>query len=122
MKRCLWLGVCTLLVLTATSCGGGKVLEADGRYVLVGEKRVNEAGTGFGGTVPLVGDCVGLDRGGDDVVVIWPHGTKILSTDPVVLDVPHLGRVELGDSVDGGGDDCDAEAPIPGVEVPRACS
>jgi hypothetical protein len=119
-------GVVVVVLLTLTSCGllrnDGHVEEKDDLHVLVGPEQTDEAGTGFGGTVRVVGDCVGLDLGdGSEAVVIWPHGTGMVSTNPVALDVPGLGRVEEGDGVTGGGDDYTGDDPLRGIEVPSGC-
>ncbi|OMQ14576.1 hypothetical protein A7K94_0215660 [Modestobacter sp. VKM Ac-2676] len=49
-----------------------------------------------GGTVEVVGNCLGADG----TVVIWPHGTEVVTEDPLVVDVPEIGRVALGDVVE----------------------
>ena len=131
MDRDRWLlcgvGAVGIALLVVTSFGllgdKGVVVERDGRYVLVAPENRSEAGVGFpGARVRLVGDCVGLelgDRGG--VVVIWPHGTKLVATDPLALEVPGLGRVAVGDEVWGGGADYDTPDPLPAIEVPDRC-
>lgn len=112
-------------VAVPTSCElipHGEVLARDGRYVLVAPGERSEAGVGFGGTVRLVGDCVGLERERSEiVVVIWPQGTTFISADPVVLDVPGVGHVGIGDQLTGGGDEYDPDDPMPGIEVPDGC-
>jgi hypothetical protein len=81
------------------------------------------------GRLSVVGGCLGLG----DVVVVWPHGTDVVDEDPLVVEVPEVGRVGLGDRVEVGGgfvvehSDRD-EAPEPGalevggVTVPSSCA
>ena len=106
--RALVGGVLALLMLT--SCGGGegelapgKVLEGGSGKVLVNAEQpegVMDAGEGFDGRVELVGDCLGI--GGN--TIIWPPGTEIVSDNPLVVEVPGLGQVTIGDQVTGGAD------------------
>jgi hypothetical protein len=126
MKPVVLGGVSALSLSVLTACGlvggGASVEERDDLFALVAPESVNEGGVGYGGTVEVVGDCVGLRLSEPDpVVVIWPHGTELVSTDPVVLDVPGTGRVEEGDEVAGGGSQYDSPAPMDGVEVPEGC-
>ena len=53
------------------------------------------------GPVTMAGDCLGING----ATVIWPHGTKIATDDPLTIDVPSLGRLRVGDCVDGMGGD-----------------
>lgn len=39
--------------------------------------------------------------GFDGVTVLWPQGTKIVTDDPLTIQVPGLGRVTSGDSAYG---------------------
>jgi len=52
-----------------------------------------------GGTVDVVDGCLGADG----AVIIWPHGTEVVSADPLTVDVPDVGEVTLGDAVQLGG-------------------
>ena len=39
-----------------------------------------------------VGGCLGVA----DTVVVWPHGTKVASQNPLTLEIPGKGRVSYG--------------------------
>lgn len=120
-------GVLGALALTA-GCGG-RVVTAGDVTVLV------SARTGAGmdalgaGRLSVVGGCLGL--GG--FVVVWPAGTEVVEEDPLLVEVPDVGRVGLGDRVQVGGgfvvehsDSDEAGEPGPlevgGVTVPASCA
>lgn len=111
--------VASLCVIALASCGSdGKVLHRGSVQVLVGaDDGSNMAGVGLGGTVSLVGDCLGLE----EWIVIWPPGTTIRSDDPVTIEVPALGAVEVGDHIEGGGVEYDPEDPPDGIDIPEGC-
>jgi hypothetical protein len=114
-------------LLTATSCGSAKqggVVQQAGFTLLVAPKALNEVGVGFTSSrLSLVDGCVGLDFDGQQsVVAIWPHGSTLVSTSPLAIDVPGLGRVEAGDELAGGGANYQGPHPMPGVDVPASCS
>ena len=69
------------------------------------------------GQVALVGDCLGIG----DSVALWPAMTKVVSENPLVIDVPNAGRVGVGDMVQGAGGRVDAATHGKGVEVPSSC-
>jgi hypothetical protein len=108
-----------------TSCGDsedeGKVLESGDRYVLVGQNLDGEniAGFGYSGTVEIVGACLGING----TTVFWPHGTTIVSDDPLEIDVPGLGRLTEGDEVgEVGAEDWSPDQLPDGIdEVPSDC-
>jgi hypothetical protein len=120
--------VVSAVLVLAAGCGG-RVVTAGDVTVLV------SARTGAGmealgaGPLSLVGGCLGLG----DFVVVWPHGTEVVDEDPLVVEVPDVGRAGLGDRVEVGGgfvvehSDRD-EAPEPGprevggVTVPASCA
>lgn len=91
------------------------VLEAGDSYVVVGSDPDQGDLAVVSGVVELVGDCLGIDGH----VAFWPTGTAIVSTEPVVIDVPDVGRVSLGDRVDGGGGW--HEEALTDPEVPQSC-
>lgn len=108
-------------VLMASGCGGdeGEVLRHGDSIVLVGAEGDgdNVAGIGYGGTVAMVGRCLGLN----DATVIWPHGTKVVSDDPLTVDVPGLGRLRIGDEVGGGADVYGDHLPEGIDAIPSGC-
>lgn len=113
-----------LAVVTAlmSSCGEdeGSVLNRSETNVLVGAEGDGEepmAGVGVGGTVTLVGNCLGIGR----AIVIWPYGTEIVDEDPFTIDVPDFGEVSVGDSIQGGGDTYVDYLPDGIDEVPSGC-
>ena len=95
------------------------VLRSGDSIVLVGEIGPGDsvAGVGLGGTLAMVGDCVGID----EATVIWPYGTEIASNEPLTIDVPGLGRVALGDQVDGSGDEYVDRLPKGIDSIPAGC-
>jgi hypothetical protein len=118
-----------LTVVVAASvlsgCGGndgggdGRVLHSGSSNVLIGAKGDgdNVAGVGFAGTVSLAGGCLGI--GG--ATIIWPYGTQVSSDDPLTIYVPGLGRLTVGDRVDGGGDEYGDHLPKGIDAVPSDC-
>lgn len=52
-----------------------------------------------GGHLEVVGGCLGADG----IVIVWPHGTKVLDDDPLTIEVPDNGTFSLGDVVRLGG-------------------
>lgn len=114
MRRAL-VGVALVALLTACDEAPEGVLEAGDAYVVVGSDPDQGDDALISGVVELVGDCVGIAG----MVAYWPRGTEVVSTDPLVLDVPGDGRVEVGDTLSGAGGML-GEAPS-GVEVPAGC-
>ena len=115
-----------LLVLPAlalAACGGqAQRLSAGEVTVLVAAPPDAGMDALGGGTVEVVDGCLGADG----AVIIWPHGTRVLSEEPVEIDVPDLGAVGLGDTVElGGGFVFEPEGPGDVYEselVPQACA
>ncbi len=114
-----------LAVPTMAACSDdpepGEVLKAGGTYVLIGaepDDNANTVGVGYDGTVQIVGACLGAGR----QTIIWPHGTKILSENPLAIDVPELGRVTVGDRIVGGGTSWQADRLPDGIDaLPDGC-
>jgi hypothetical protein len=107
-----------------SGCGGGDggVLHSGDSVVLVGADVLGPTvGVGFGGSVAMVGDCLGVEGDGAVATVIWPHGTKIASDDPLTIDVPGLGRVSVGDQVAGGDDVNVDRLPKGNDAIPSGC-
>lgn len=127
MKRCAVVaGLLGALPLVA-GCGG-QVVTAGDVTVLVSAR--TGAGMDALGSGPLavVGGCLGLG----DFVVVWPPGTDVVEDDPLVVEVPEVGRVGLGDRVEvAGGFVVEHEPGTPrdagpvevgGVTVPAPCA
>lgn len=88
------------VVVLLAGCGGeAHVLQAGEIRVLVGERTSSGSDAQLIGALTDVSGCLGVD----DVAVVWPHGTEVVSQDPLAVDVPGSGRVELGDPVELGG-------------------
>jgi hypothetical protein len=122
--RCV--GIAVILCSALTACGDdeddeGKVLPSGARYVLVGQNLDDEniAGFGYGGTVQIVGGCLGISGR----TVFWPHGTTINSDNPLEIDAPGLGRVAEGDELgEVGAYDLSADHLPDGIdEIPSDC-
>lgn len=93
------IGVGVVMMLLAGCGGEAQVLQAGEIRVLVGERTTSGSDAQLVGVVTDVGGCLGVD----EFAVVWPHGTEVVSQDPLAVDVPGNGRVELGDSVELGG-------------------
>lgn len=85
-------------VLFLVSCGG-EVLTASGTTVLVGAPSRSGMDALGGGTLEVVGGCLGASG----YVIVWPHGTDVVDEDPLTVDVPNVGRVALGEEFQVGG-------------------
>jgi hypothetical protein len=117
---------CTLLVsmaiLGVSGCSGedgdAVVIKSGESFVLVAPKGSadNVAGVGMGGAVRLVGNCLGIEA----ATVLWPYGTEVVSEDPLVIDVPKVGEITLGDRVSGGGSQY-SSLPKGIDEIPSGC-
>lgn len=118
------IGVVVVGVLLA-GCSGGeaKELRAGEIRILVGERTNSGHNAMLSGALADVSGCLGVD----EFAVVWPHGTEVVSQDPLVVDVPGSGRVELGDPVELGGGMV-AEGPqtepvsVGDLVVPDACA
>jgi hypothetical protein len=121
-RTCLTLAVLTLTCASCGSSGDGDVLRAGSHYVIVGADGDLDNVAGFGlpsGRVELVGDCLGIDGR----TVIWPHGTEIVSTDPLEVDVPDFGKLSEGDEFsEAGAEDWSADRLPDGIDaLPSGC-
>ena len=108
---------------------GGEVVSAAGTTVLVGERSTSGMDALGGGTLEVVGGCLGADG----YVIVWPYGTAVVDEDPLTVDVPDLGRVVIGEEFRVGGgfvlDHSDATTPrspgpyqAGGITVPAECA
>lgn len=108
----------------------------DDRREEVSEQRVGDDGLRFFVHGPTVGPeegedaevsgvlaaadgCVLLEEGGSRFPVVWPSGTSVAGSDPLVIELPSGEQVHLGDRVSGGGGYSDPERL--GIEVPAEC-
>ena len=110
-------------LLTSCSTGGANDLTSGEYHVLVSAPADGGDDAGIGGTVGLVGKCLGI--GGS--VAFWPSGTEIVADDPLTIDVPGIGEVSVGDKVSGGGGshawpvDSSVSTVEPEVSIPDSC-
>lgn len=74
---------------------------------------------GVSGVLAAADGCVLLEEGGSRFPVVWPSGTSVAGTDPVVIALPSGEQVHLGDRVSGGGGYSDPGRL--GVEIPAEC-
>ena len=110
-------------LLGASGCSGESgdagVIKSGDSFVLVAPKGYgdNMVAVGLFGVVGPVGNCLGIEG----ATVFWPHGTKVVSEEPLVIDVPKLGEIQQGDRVSGGGD---SYSSLPEFidEIPSGCS
>ena len=102
-------GALAASVLLLGACGGeAQPLTAGDVTVLVAAPPGAAMDALGGGTVEVVDGCLGADG----AVIIWPHGTRVVSDDPVAVDVPDVGEVGLGDTVElSGGFVFEPESP-----------
>ena len=112
------------VLLTASACGGGAHDLTAGKYhVLVSAPADGGEDMGISGKVQLVGTCLGIGNN----IAFWPHGTKIVSEDPLTVDVPGEGELTIGDTVEGaGGSHSTAFNPeistvVPDLPIPDTC-
>ncbi|MDF9717816.1 hypothetical protein [Nocardioides sp. ChNu-99] len=96
----------TVVLAVAAAYGGWRVTGAprtldggDGTTVVVGGRASGGSDALASGSLTVVDGCLGIGR----TVVVWPHGTDVVGTDPLVVDVPGVGERSLGDDVAVGG-------------------
>ena len=91
--------IVVLVVLFGLRSCSGKVIDAGGVKVMVAGYQSGGSDALGGGTLEVVGDCLGAD--GD--VYVFPQGTKVVDEDPLTVDIPDVGEVSLGEEFDVGG-------------------
>ena len=117
----------TLGVLLPLAACGGQVVDAGGVTVLVSERADAGMDALGGGTLEVVGGCLGA--GGS--VIVWPHGTEVVQDDPLTIEIPSHGTFALGEEVQVGGgyvlehssgDVEPGDRRVAGVTVPAECA
>ena len=89
-------GLTVLMVPGLSACGGqGEVVQSGDAFVLVSERTDGGMAAQGGGTLEVVGGCLGA--GGS--VIVWPHGTQVVQDQPLAIRIPGLGTYTLGDEV-----------------------
>ena len=114
-------GTVLLTVVAAVSLAScrdsANFLLADGTYVLLAQPGDSGDGAKIGGTVTVIGSCLGID----DAVAVWPSGTTVVGTEPLVIKVPDVGEISVGDLVEGAGGTMSSSDLPDGVVVPDEC-
>lgn len=116
--------VATVMAGLLTACGGvneQRVGDDDLRFFVHGKTILPSGGMDalVVGTFATANGCVLLEAGETKYPVVWPSGTTVAGTDPLVIKLPSGEHVRLGDQLEGGGGYLKAEQL--GIDVPRAC-
>lgn len=106
--------------------GGADVVETPEATVLVSERTGSGMEAAIPGELEVVGGCLGLNG----QVIVWPHGTDVVSSAPLTVDVPGHGELGLGDEVTLGGgflheppqDQPRDDLVVGGAAVPESCA
>lgn len=69
------------------------------------------------GPLTRVGVCAGI--GG--APAIWPEGTVVVGESPLVLRIPGLGKVKVGDQLQGAASLLDPATDYLSVDIPKSC-
>jgi hypothetical protein len=113
-----------LLLVLLAGCGGvseRRVGDDDVRFFVHGRTVLPSGGVPAQavGSLAVADGCVLLDQDGNRFPVVWPSGTSVASTDPLVIELPSGEQLEVGDQVSGGGGYVGQEQA--GIDVPAAC-
>ena len=120
-------GLIALGGLVPLSACGGQVISAGDVTVLVSERADAGMDALGGGTLEVVGGCLGASGS----VIVWPNGTEVVQDNPLTIDIPDYGTVALGDEVQVGGgyvlehssDNVEpGDYSVGGVTVPAECA
>lgn len=123
MRRAAWavLAMAAVVAVSVSGCSAndnGGVLGADGALVLVAPPADGGDDAQVSGVVRLIDGCLGID----DSVALWPSGTELVSEDPLTIDVPGTGEVQVGASVRGAGGYIEAGRYGGKPTLPKSCS
>jgi hypothetical protein len=118
-------GLLALAAAGLVACGG-QVITAGEVTVLVSERTGAGMDALGGGTLGVVGGCLGADGS----VIVWPHGTEVVDEDPLTIEVPGYGTFAVGDQVQVGGGYVRERShraergpfDVAGVTVPSPCA
>lgn len=113
-----------LLAGLLTGCGGVReeqVGDGDLRFFVHGRSVLPSGGMDaqIGGTLAAADGCVLFEQGGIRHPVVWPSGTSVADTDPLVIELPSGEEIGIGDQVIGAGGYLSAEDLD--IDVPDAC-
>jgi hypothetical protein len=110
------------IAVLLTACGGVRTqVVGDGLHVYVHNRTISSGGLDalIVGTLVTDDGCVLLAEGESRFPVVWPSGTSIAGTDPLVIELPSGEQVNLGDDVQGSGGYLDPEGLE--IEIPDDC-
>jgi hypothetical protein len=88
-----------LVLAGCAGAGSGSVVRSPSGDVLIAPESDGGDAALVSGTVQMVDGCLGIG----DSVALWPHGTRVTRDDPLTIDVPGTGPVEVGSAVRGSG-------------------
>lgn len=122
-----WAAIGAALALMAgllTGCGGVReqtVGDDDLRFFVHGRTVLPSGGMDaqVAGALTSADGCVLLERGDTRFPVVWPSGTSVAGTDPLVIELPSGEELNLGDQVSGGGGYLSPDRAS--ISVPDAC-
>lgn len=98
-----------VLMVAIAGCGGGineqTVGDGDLHFFAHGGGLLPRGGQDaeVGGTLTIGSGCVMLDQDGNLFPAVWPSGTSVEGTDPLVVELPSGEQLREGDQVVGGG-------------------
>lgn len=123
MRRagCAVLVVASLAAVSSSGCSAddnGDVLGSDGAWVVVAPPADGGTDALVSGVVRLIDGCLGIE----DSVALWPAGTELVSEDPLTIDVPGTGEVQVGAAVRGAGGYIEAGGYGGEPTLPKSCS
>ena len=115
-----------LAVLTGllAGCGGAneqRLGDDDLRFFVHGRTVLPSGGIDalVVGALTVADGCVLLEQDGSRSPAVWPSGTSVAGTDPLVLVLPSGERLALSDQVTGGGGYLSPDHV--GIDVPDEC-
>lgn len=115
----------TVLVPMLAGCAGisGQTVGDSDLHVFVHDRTLGPPSGGMAaevtGALGAASGCVVLDQDGDQYPVVWPSGTEVADTDPLVIELPSAEQLQLGEQVRGGGGYLKADTLD--IDVPAAC-
>lgn len=104
-RRALVAGT-VLLSSMLSGCAGGVNVHQSGNVILISDSGFLSGDQAkISGTLTITdAGCVGLlDEQGNAFPAVWPRGTKVTASSPVVIEVPGLGAKRQGDRLSGAG-------------------
>jgi hypothetical protein len=116
-------GTLAALMVVLAACGGidQRAVGDDGLAFFVHGLQMSSGGMDAMvlGTLTTADGCVLLDQDGNRFPVVWPHGTSVEATDPLIIELPSGEQLREGEQVSGGGGYLKAETLD--IDVPEAC-